>query len=189
MSPRKCSQTLPSSHYLYLPWQSASEWEKIRRNVECLMALYETVGSDLGFLCGAHGQEPACQCRRHKRHKFDPWVRRISWSRKWKPTPLSLPGESHGQRSLVGYNPWGWKESDMTDRLSMHVGSDLWHFMGDLDRRVSWSRGVVQTEVPLWWWCVFCIRGDGVFLELFTESGLIQRASFLLHWQAVGKSL
>ena len=79
------------------------------------MALYERVGSDLGFLGGAHGKEPACQCRRHNRHKFDPWVRRIPWSRKWKLTPVSLPGESHGQRSLVGYNPWGHKESDMTD--------------------------------------------------------------------------
>ena len=35
--------------------------------------------------------------------------------RKWQPTPVSLPGESHGQRSLVGYSPWGCKESDMTE--------------------------------------------------------------------------
>jgi len=37
--------------------------------------------------------------------EFDPWVRKIPWSRKWQPTPVFLPGESHGQRSLEGYSP------------------------------------------------------------------------------------
>ena len=44
---------------------------------------------------------------------MDPWVK-ISWSRKWQPTPVFLPGESHGQRSLAGFSPWGRKELDMT---------------------------------------------------------------------------
>ena len=39
---------------------------------------------------------------------------------KWQPTPVLLPGESHGERSLVGYNPWSWKESDTTDWLHFH---------------------------------------------------------------------
>ena len=43
---------------------------------------------------------------------------RIRWRRKWQPTPVILPGKSHGQRSLVGYNPWGHKESDTTERLT-----------------------------------------------------------------------
>ena len=43
-----------------------------------------------------------------------PGSRRSPWRRKWQPTPVFLPGESHGQRSLVGYGPWGRKESDMT---------------------------------------------------------------------------
>ena len=51
------------------------------------------------------------QCRRLG---FDHWVRKISWRRKWHPTPVFLRRESHGQRSLVGYDPWGRKESDMT---------------------------------------------------------------------------
>ena len=38
---------------------------------------------------------------------FNPWVEKIPWSRKWLPTPVFLPGEFHGQRSLVGYSPWG----------------------------------------------------------------------------------
>ena len=44
---------------------------------------------------------------------FNPWVGKISWRRKWQPTPVFLPGESHGRKSLVG-SPWGCKESDMT---------------------------------------------------------------------------
>ena len=42
----------------------------------------------------------------------------LEWRRKWQPTPVFLPGESHGQRSLVGYSPWGRKESDTTERLT-----------------------------------------------------------------------
>ena len=46
---------------------------------------------------------------------FDPWVGKIPWRRVWPPTPVSLPGESNGQRSLAGYSPWGRKELDMTE--------------------------------------------------------------------------
>ena len=50
------------------------------------------------------GKEPTCQCRRHKRCGFNPWVRKILWKRKWQPTLAFLPGESHGQRSLAVYS-------------------------------------------------------------------------------------
>ena len=49
---------------------------------------------------GISGKESACQCRRHQRHGFDPWVGKIPCRRAWPPTPIFLPGESHGQRSL-----------------------------------------------------------------------------------------
>ena len=49
-----------------------------------------------------------------RRLKFDPWVVKIPWRREWLPTPVFLPGESHGQRSLMGYSPWSRKELDMT---------------------------------------------------------------------------
>ena len=49
------------------------------------------------------------------RCRFDPQVRKIPWRRAWQPTPVFLPGESHGQRSLVGYSPWGRKQSDTTE--------------------------------------------------------------------------
>ena len=64
---------------------------------------------------GASGEEPACQCRRHKRHGFNPWVGKISWRRACQPPPAFLPGESHGQRSLVDDRPWSSKELDMTE--------------------------------------------------------------------------
>ena len=57
------------------------------------------------------GEESACQCRRLG---FSPWVGKMPWRRKWQPTPVFLPGKSHGQRNLAGYNPWGRKEWDMT---------------------------------------------------------------------------
>ena len=55
---------------------------------------------------------------------FNPQVGKISWRRKWQPTPVFLPGKSHGWRSLVGYSSWGCKESDMTERLH-----SLTHFL------------------------------------------------------------
>ena len=45
----------------------------------------------------------------HRKCRFDPWVRKIPWKRKWQPIPVFLPGESHGHRSLTGYSPWGHK--------------------------------------------------------------------------------
>ena len=55
--------------------------------------------------CG--GKESTWQCRRYKRHRFHPWVGEIPWRRKWQPTPGFLPGEFHGQRSLVGLQSTG----------------------------------------------------------------------------------
>ena len=49
--------------------------------------------------------------------EFNPWVGKIPWRRKREPTPVLLPGKSNGQRSLVGYSPWGHKESDTTEWL------------------------------------------------------------------------
>ena len=74
-----------------------------------------------GFLRLISDKESACQCRRHKRCGFDPWVRKIPWRKKRQPTPVFLPGKFHGQRKLVGYNQWSIKESDMTEWLSTHT--------------------------------------------------------------------
>ena len=67
---------------------------------------------------GTSGKEPACQCRSHQRHRFSPWAGKTPWRRKWQPTPVFLPGDSHGQRSLAGYSPWGRKGQTWLTLLS-----------------------------------------------------------------------
>jgi len=69
----------------------------------------------LGFPVGCSGKELTCQCRKCKRCRFDPWVRKISWRRACQPTPVFFPGESHRQKSLVGYSSLGRTESDNTE--------------------------------------------------------------------------
>ena len=70
----------------------------------------------MGFSCSSLSKESALQCRRPG---FDPWVGKIPWRKKWQPTPVSLPGKSHGQRSLEGCSPWGRKESGTTEWLTL----------------------------------------------------------------------
>ena len=72
----------------------------------CVHEVLKRVGmKEKGFPGGASGKEPACECRRRKRHRFDPWVEKIPWRRAWQSTLVFLPGESRGQRSLVGCSP------------------------------------------------------------------------------------
>ena len=67
------------------------------------------------------GEKSTCQCRSHRRCRFNPWVRKIPWKREWQPIPVFLTGKSYGQRNLAGYSPWGCKESDTTKQLSTHT--------------------------------------------------------------------
>jgi len=62
-----------------------------------------------------NGERIHLKCRRHRTHGFNLWVRMIPWRRAWQPSPIFLLEESHGQRSLEGYIPWGCKESDMSE--------------------------------------------------------------------------
>ena len=87
-----------------------------------------------GFPIRARGKELACQCRRHKRCRFHLWFGKIPWRRAGQPTPVFLPGESHGQRSLAGYSPWGCKESARTEATEpklmhkcSHFTQVIWH--------------------------------------------------------------
>ena len=67
------------------------------------------------FPGGASGKEHTCQCRKHKKCGFDPWLGRIPWRQAWQPILVFQSGESHGQRSLAGYSPRGCKELDTTE--------------------------------------------------------------------------
>ena len=88
-------------------------------STDLLLESYNYVPQDTkGFPGDTIGKEPAGQCRRNKRCRFNPWVGKIHWRRAWQPTPVFLPGESHGQRSLEGYSPWGHKESDKMSNLA-----------------------------------------------------------------------
>ena len=62
--------------------------------------------SVMGFL-GGSAVRNCFQWGRHRRRGFHPWAGKMPWRRAWPPTPVFLPGDSHGQRSLVGYSPWG----------------------------------------------------------------------------------
>ena len=65
-----------------------------------------------GFSSGSDGKESACSAGTRVRS----WAGNIPWRRSWQSAPVFLPRESYGQRSLVGYSPWGHKEADMTER-------------------------------------------------------------------------
>ena len=75
-----------------------------------------------GFPGSSDGKESTCNVGGPG---FDPCVGKIPWRRQWLPTPVFLFGEFHGQRSLAGYNPWGRKESDITEQLTQNVSTAM----------------------------------------------------------------
>ena len=79
----------------------------------------------LGLPRWCSGRESACQRRRHRRCGFNPWAGTIPWRRKRQLTPVFLPRESHGQRSLAGYSPWGRKKSDTTEHTHTHTRTGI----------------------------------------------------------------
>ena len=111
-----------------------------------------SVHPQIGLHRWLSGGEPACQCRRLKRLGFDLWVGKIPWRREWQPISIFLPGEFHGLRSLMGYNPWGRNESDRIEWLNMHSPTEVFvvvHFpprsLEEKDRRREagmWGGGV-----------------------------------------------
>ena len=107
-----------------------------------------------GFLGGASGKEPACQCKRCKRWEFDRWVRKIPWRKTRQSTPVFLPGESHGQESLAGCSSWYCKYSDTTEATYHACMQDLY-----LERRkwrsspdMRWSESSFWVWLWVWSW-------------------------------------
>ena len=87
----------------------------ISKDLKLLQIFFQNTMLDSGFPGGMSGKEPISQCRKRHEMQIRPWVRKIPYRRKWSPTPVFLPGKSHGQRSLAGYSPWGCKESNTTE--------------------------------------------------------------------------
>ena len=106
------------------PWEALGQ-KVIYRTGACLEASKPIVQNPVYLSAGdaqwLSEEESTCQCRRCRRHGLDPWVGRIPWRRAWRPTPVFLPGESHGQKSLAGYSPWGHRESDTTEHTHVTI--------------------------------------------------------------------
>ena len=90
--------------------------------------------------------------------RFDPWVGKIPWRREWKPSPVLLSEESHGERNLAGHSPWGCKELDTTERLN---NKPLYTFclllmnvaQGPVTSWLTWIQS--QNSPFLWLLCIF----------------------------------
>ena len=91
----------------------------------------------MGFPRWCGSKESACQSRRCR---FDPWVGKIPWRRKWQPTTVFLPGESHGQRSLVGYSHGVTKSQTW-----LRTQTALWLLIG---HQATLSIGEVEHQPP-----------------------------------------
>ena len=110
--------------YVAYPFSRGSSWPRNRPGVSCIagrfFASWTTREAHTSLQNGPENRlthrnrasqvalvvkKPDAQSRRHKRHGFDPWVSKIPWRRAWQPTPVFLPGKSHGQRSLAGRSP------------------------------------------------------------------------------------
>ena len=88
------------------------------------------------------------QCRRPR---VSPWVGKTLWRREWQPTPVFLPGGFHGQRSLVGYSPWGCKELDKTEQLT-HT-----HTHTHTHQNIPSKLEIRKREVFLGWNQLLCV--------------------------------
>ena len=101
-------------------------------------------------------KESACQCRTCR---FYPWVRKIPSRRKWQPTPLFLPGKSHGQRSLVGYSPWGRREVDTPEWLSTHIYT-IRTTLSSSGSKKAWSQLLITVRMSPFF-LLLCIKAWG----------------------------
>ena len=109
-------------------------WETWVQSLGCEDSLEKGMAASLG---GSDGTSICLQCRRPR---FDPWVGKIPWRRKWQPTPVLLPGKFHGWRNLIGYSPWGHKESDTTERLHFHFHPLQYSCLeNSMDRGAWWA--------------------------------------------------
>ena len=100
------------------------------------------------------------------------------WRRKWQPTPVLLPGESHGQRSLVGYSPWGCKESDTTERARKVTS------LSNPSSKTEWAPGFSNNKPTSWrcWW-PFVLLPPCLHPRFFGRVSEVSRASPQFPWE------
>ena len=107
----------------------------------------------MSFPGGSDGKESAWQCGRAG---FDPWVGKIPWKGEWLPSPVFLPAEFNGQRSLAGSNLWGCKESNTTEQLTCvcvlgHFSYEwLFATLWDCSPPGSSVQGILQARILEW---------------------------------------
>ena len=122
-----------------------------------------------------------------------PWVRKVPWKRKQLPTPVFLPGKSHGQRSLVDYSSWGHKESDVSQWLSTHSwflleGETMNCFKNDMESIIlemvhppTHTHGCIFISLqeyrvhPLPTWCMTGYWGLGNYSSLTNNTAINHR--------------
>ena len=130
----------------------------------------------LGLPEWCNHKEPASQYRRHKRRGLDPWVGKIPWRRELQPTPVFLPGEFHGPRSLVGCSPWGHKELDTTEHLSLTSSITL---------IISWHRNYILNEITSF---IFLLKHSCLSLSNFQSCCLTMLIGLKgLGWSSVAR--
>ena len=125
-------------------------------------------------------------CLQCGRPRFDPWVGKILWRRKWQPTPVFLPGKSHGRRSLAGYSSWEPKESDMTEQHHFHFLKSLVWWASQILSVACWSfklylfyfYSTSRWSKSFWWKKNFLLRKGKQNSEL--REMIVWSASLLL---------
>ena len=122
-------------HGLYSPWNSPGQNTGVG-SLSLLQGIFPTQGSNPGL---PHRRWMLSQLSPKGRCRFNPWVRKIPWRRKWQPTSVFLPGKSHGQRSLVGYSPWSLKK--------------VWHDFTTKQQQQHNAIVIVSFELAQKWTC------------------------------------
>ena len=99
--------------YMGILWMPLKQQASLNQGCYCWLVIDPDYQGKIGLILHnrlpwwLNGKESICQCRRPRRHWFDPWLWKIPGRKKCQPPPLFLPGRSHGQRSLAGYSPQG----------------------------------------------------------------------------------
>ena len=106
------------------------------RQINKIQCVCVCVYSGMSFSGGASGKEPICQCSRHKRHGFNPWVGKTPWRKAQQPTPVFLPREFHGQRSLASCSPGSRKMSDMTE-VTQHTCMHIVEYFSAIKKKIK----------------------------------------------------